>query len=85
MAHPAIDDDVFVRVYMEAHRNGLTLADVALRLGTTRQAVSSRSIRMRQVGVDLPPFPPGRPKRRPDYIERLNDLARIELMKEQDD
>jgi phage terminase large subunit-like protein len=70
-----IDTKLFVRVWMQAHREGRDQQWVAKQIARTQSAAYSISTRLRKRGVKLPPLPSGKRGNQP--LVTTNDLNRI--------
>lgn len=66
MPRPAavLEDD-----FVAAYRAAPTLTQLADELGQAKSTVSARAARLRARGIDLPPFPPGRPRVLPEVLQ----------------
>ena len=51
---PRIDKLTFVQMYLQVHREGGTIQDVADRLGMAKNSATVKASQIRQLGYDLP-------------------------------
>lgn len=65
-----VTPEVFVRAYMDAHKKGESLNDLALRLGMKHSSVLAKTGKFRGLGVKLPHLKTGREI----DVERLNAI-----------
>lgn len=64
----------YVRLYMEAYRNGLSYSEAALEMGISRQSFYQRKRYLQGKGVRLPELGNMQPGAVPLQVPKLNDI-----------
>lgn len=62
MSRQYVSSGQFVTIYLNTHRNGGTIDDIAEATGMKRESVSPRASQLRQMGVNLPKLGQARKK-----------------------